>query len=51
MSVAGLALFRVIGSMGFLFLKYLRAIVRYVHKSEGSGSWGLSMSNPFSKKS
>ncbi|CAL9734414.1 chitin synthase 2 [Monosporozyma servazzii] len=48
-SVAALALFRVIGSMGFLFLKYLRAIVRYIHKSEGSGSWGLTMPSPFSK--
>lgn len=48
-SVAALALFRVIGSMGFLFVKYLRAIVRYIHKSEGSGSWGVAMPNPLSK--
>lgn len=48
-SVAGLALFRVIGSIGFLFVKYLRTIVSYIHKSEGNGSWGISISNPFSK--
>lgn len=41
-SVAALALFRVLGSMGFLFVKYLTMIVSYKNKAENTGSWGVS---------
>ncbi|CCE65636.1 hypothetical protein TPHA_0M00610 [Tetrapisispora phaffii CBS 4417] len=36
-SVAALALFRVTGSMAFLFMKYLRAIVSFANKRESIG--------------
>lgn len=49
-SVAALSIFRVVGSMGFLFMKYLRDIVSYMHKSEETGSWGLNRMNPFHKE-
>ncbi|CCD22877.1 chitin synthase CHS2 NDAI_0A07230 [Naumovozyma dairenensis CBS 421] len=49
-SVAGLALFRVIGSMGFLFMQYLRAIVSFRNKAEINGSWNLpSVNNIFNR--
>ncbi|CCK72520.1 chitin synthase CHS2 KNAG_0K01590 [Huiozyma naganishii CBS 8797] len=48
-SVAALAAFRVVGSMGFLFVKYLRDLVRFHNKREGGSSMKLSMSNPFKK--
>lgn len=37
-SVAALAAFRALGSMSFLFMKYLRMIVSFKHKAEDSGS-------------
>ncbi|SMN20273.1 similar to Saccharomyces cerevisiae YBR038W CHS2 Chitin synthase II [Maudiozyma saulgeensis] len=49
-SVAALSIFRVVGSMGFLFMKYLRMIVSYTHKSEETGSWGIQNLNPFHKE-
>ena len=52
-SVAALAAFRVVGSMAFLFMKYLRIIVSYRNKVEGSGSWEVSkldLPNVFHKK-
>ncbi|KAM3165310.1 Chitin synthase [Lachancea thermotolerans] len=51
-SVAILALFRALGSMAFLFLKSLRAIVSFKHKAEDSGSLNIpSAKNLFSKPS
>lgn len=48
-SVASLSIFRVVGSMGFLLMKYLRTIVSYMHKSQENGSWGFENLNPFHK--
>lgn len=42
-SVAALALFRVFGSMGFLFVKYLRMVVKFSNKREATGSWGINV--------
>ncbi|CCF58836.1 hypothetical protein KAFR_0F02390 [Kazachstania africana CBS 2517] len=52
-SVAGLALFRFIGSMGFLVFKYVRMLVKYKNKAENRGSWGvrnIMPTIPFSNK-
>lgn len=46
-SVAGLALFRVVGSMGFLFVKYLRMIITFHNKREQGTQASVSISNPF----
>lgn len=46
-SVAALAAFRCLGSMAFLSLKYLRMIVSFKNKAEGSGSYGLPKMNIF----
>ncbi|EDO19291.1 hypothetical protein Kpol_1036p34a [Vanderwaltozyma polyspora DSM 70294] len=51
-SVAALALFRVTGSMAFLFVKYLRAIVSYFNKreiSDSSRNWKIPEIKIFSK--
>lgn len=49
-SVAALAAFRGAGSLAFLFMKYLRMIVSYRNKAEGSGSYNFSSINIFHRK-
>ncbi|SCU78318.1 LAME_0A04104g1_1 [Lachancea meyersii CBS 8951] len=50
-SVAVLALFRAIGSISFLLIKYLRMIVSFKHKAEDSGSLNIpSAKNLFKKE-
>ena len=49
-SMAVLSAFRVTFSMAFLFMQYLRSIVRYINKSEINNSWDMSGLNPFHKE-
>lgn len=48
-SVAALAAFRGVGSISFLFVKYLRMIVSYRNKVAGGGSYNLPKMNIFQK--